>query len=680
MAEQTGESPEGKPSAKRGRKFGPLYARSQEYADLADFLRECMTDAGLTLAALKGPTQLRTSAISERLSGLKIDEDFVKAVVVACTEEDGRREQLLRHGEELLRIAMSRNTQVVDLTREPRPIRNVVVAAMDSAVQAQLKLVDLHEQLARKNDELATLAAIRFQSQQAMHASDALSTVLSTWVVVLADEVERLGRERESAMTAQPPDLGRLSCLDTELARTVAQHSRTAAELARTQQDRTLATALLAEALTRTRRARDEVRSLRAAAQLPAGGGGLATEPSASVSDGIAFPSAFGDDIDAVLDRAEAVGRGIADRLHSALAALDEGARTEPSSVPPSATNNTDNTDNAVAGEDPTDNALWWDLLADVPTDAFVWAEETAVGLVRDRDPLDPGFGRIAREHSAREVLLLADRLQEHRWLEGAARTRFALALALGPEELLPLIDALIGSGPLLNRAEQGAQLLRVALAGRTAEDALNLQYRLDRGAGTSPVVRDAIAAIAQRPYAEMVALVRRQLTDNPRLLTHGLLIETIVRKWPPAEVIDLVRETMGIEDAYVVGHVFFALPTPPADQTELLIRLWDTMPAHWWFDEALSSLYPAGAGSDDLARIIQDLHADWPAPLDRAARELAAQIMPLIIVRTPLGTLSAISDLLIQAGLSPESVFEPYRRLFLPDFARDHADRGPEA
>ncbi|MFJ8495881.1 hypothetical protein ACIRBZ_47305 [Streptomyces sp. NPDC094038] len=177
-----------------------------------------------------------------------------------------------------------------------------------------------------------------------------------------------------------------------------------------------------------------------------------------------------------------------------------------------------------------------------------------------------------------------------------------------------------------------------------------------------------------------LAALVRRQLADTPRLLTHGLLVETIVRKWPPAEVIDLVRETMHIEDAYGVGRVFFALPTPSADQTELLIRLWDTMPAHWWFDEALPRPCPAGAGSDDLARIITDLHADWPAPLDRAARELAAPIMPLIIVRTPLGALSTISDLLIRAGLSPESVFEPYRRLFLPDFAQEYADRVPEA
>ncbi|MEV7982331.1 hypothetical protein [Streptomyces sp. NPDC086519] len=680
MAEQAGGSAGGDRPAKRGRKFGPLRARSKEYEDLARFLRTCMADAELTLAALEGPTNLRTSAISERLSGLKIDADFVEAVVVACTEADElrpRRGRLLKHGGELLRIAMSRSTQVVDLTGQPRLTRNAVVAAMDSAVQAQLKLVDLHEQLARKNDELATLAAIQYQSQQALRESDALSSVLSTWVVVLADEVERLGRERESAMTAQPPDLGRLSGLDTELARTVAQHGRTAAELARAQQDRTLATALLAEALIRTRRARDEVRSLRAAAQLPSGGGGLAAEPSASLSDGIASPNTFGDDIDAALDRAEAVGRSIADRLHTALTTLDEGARTEPLSVPSSAT---DNPDNAVTGEDPTDNALWWDLLADVPTDTFVWAEETAVGLVRDRDPLDPRFGRIAREHSVRAVLLLADRLQEHRWLEGAARTRVALALSLGPEKLLPLINALIRSGPLLNRAEQGAQLLRVALAGRTAEDTLELQYRLDHRAETPPVVRDAIAAIAQRPYAEVVALVRRQLTDNPRLLTHGLLMETIVRKWPPAEVIDLVRKTMDIEGAYVVGHVFFALPTPPADQTELLVRLWATAPSHPWISDSLSRLYPAGASSDDLAQIIKDLHADWPAPLDRAARELADQIMPLIIARTPLQDLSAISDSLTLAGLSPESVFEPYRRLLVPDFVRGYADPVPEA
>lgn len=242
--------------------------------------------------------------------------------------------------------------------------------------------------------------------------------------------------------------------------------------------------------------------------------------------------------------------------------------------------------------------------------------------------------------------------------------------MSLAPDELVPLIIALAGAGSFLRRDEQGAQLLRTALAGRAIEETLALHNALPYSADTPPVVRTGLAAIAQRPYPEVAALVRKQLMDNPQMLTHGPLMEAIVRNWPPAEVVDLVREVVDIEEGYVVAHVFFALRRPPVGATELLVRLWAEMPAHPMFGQMLPTLYPGDATWEDLTRIIASLHADRPSPLDRAARELAAEIMPLIIRRTSLDTLTSVGDRLARRGLSPTRIFEPYTDLLVPDFA----------
>ena len=95
-------------------------------------------------------------------------------------------------------------------------------------------------------------------------------------------------------MGAVPPDLPRLRSIDSELTRTIDRHDRTSSQLARTERDRQLATALLAEVMTRTR----EIRRERGTARLPGPG-----------TDELAPQSAYGDDVDAALDRAEAVSR-----------------------------------------------------------------------------------------------------------------------------------------------------------------------------------------------------------------------------------------------------------------------------------------------------------------------------------------------------------------------------------
>lgn len=595
MAGQAADGAGGKPRARPGRKFGPVRARSQEYEALAHFLRQRVQEAGLTLGELEAASGLRKSAIGERLSGEKLDADFVDAVVLACTNSTSllpRRARLRHEGARLLEIAQSRSTAVLDVANQPAAVRNVAVDAQNIALKAQAKLLDLQEVVDRKNDELATLAQVQQQSQLALRDADTLSSVLSTWVVVLADEVERLTQDRELAMTARPPDLTRLTRVDAELARTVARHDRTAAELARARQERQLATMLLAETLTRTRRVRDDMRRLRAATQLAPADDTASGERSSADLNGFASPSVFGADIDAALDRAEAIGRTIAARLHMALTALDEGAETVTLSTSFA-------TDNAVTDADTekaaTDEALRWDLLANVPTEAFVWAEETAAALAGDRDPHDPLFEHIAKVRPVPEAILLADRLQEHRWLEGAARLRTALALSAPLEELVPLVGALIKAGTFLNRAEQGAQILRVALAGRTDTDTVALHNEILAGDDIPPILRKGLASLAQRPYSDVVALLRKQLAGNSRPLRISPMMEAIVRTWPPGVVVDLAKDVGSIKYRDLVGPIFEALPVPPTGHTELLVRLWDAVEMNHYHDEHLLRLYPAG-------------------------------------------------------------------------------------
>lgn len=673
---------EGSPN-RAGRKYGRLRGRSQEYDALARFLRERVTEAGLTLDGLADVTGLKRSAISERLAGDKLDAEFVGKVLLAAMEKvelRPKRERMLKEADRMLRAAQQRSTPVLDLTRHSPPVRNVVEATQAIALEAQSQLLDLHRELVRKNDELVRLSRVQHESQLALRDANTLFSVLSTWVVVLADEVEQLTWERESTMTSEPPDLGRLRSVDAELARTITQHSRTAARLARTDQDQRLAAALLAEVLTRTRQVRREARRLRTAVQLPPGEGTHVDAEPVTPLDDIAQPDAFGDDIDAALDRAEAVGQTIAERLHSALTTLDEDAETLPWAAASTAISATDNADNTVSGTYRADNRpsgtppLWWDLLVDVPSDAFVWAEEVATALVHERNPHDPRFTRIAADRPAREVILLADRLQEHWWQEGAARQRTALALSLAPRELAPLVLALIEAGRFLRREEQGAQLLRAALAGRTTSDVVVIHNLLAHGGSDTPhLVRRGLSAIAQRPFADVVALLREQLVDNPRVLTHSALMEAIVREWPPDEVVALVEELRDIDDCYIGWQIFWALPTPAVEETELLVRLWIVLPS-MQFIEMLPGLYRE-SDSSGLVKVLVALHADWPPPLDDAARELTAEIMPLLIRTTSLETLNLVSQGLARRGFSPQRIFEPYRDLLVPNFAQPTSD-----
>ncbi|WP_332880926.1 hypothetical protein [Streptomyces sp. NBC_00564] len=662
MSTQDSHGGHGAPAPRPGRKFGPLRNHSQEYDTLARFLRTRVEESGLTVADLVGPTGLSKSAVSERLAGAKLTAEFVDAVVVSCTKAARlpQRARLRSDAARLLGIAQERNTPVPDLTRHSPAVRNTAMAAMETAQRAQEELLDVHRELRRMSDEIEALTRIQYQSRLALNEATTLASALSTWVIVLANEVEQLTVERELSMTARPSDLPRLMAVDAELAGAVDRRDRTAATLARTDLDRQLATSLLAEALIRTRRVRQEMGHLRAAAALPAVHGAPADTPAES-NEGMLPPGLLGDDIDAALERTETVSRQIADRLSGALTALDPGAETLPLPDAPAA----DNADNTVTSADAADNTRLWVRASDVDTPVFLWAEQTAEELLSDRNPLDARFAEAAQTRPPRDVLLLADRL-EYRWLEGASRLRLTLARSLDARALGPVILAVLDAKDSEYRARQGAQMLQAALWDRPASDivALNESLHVEDGV-RFPAVRTAFRVlVTRRPYDDILAMLKDMLRHGARDLHTGILFEACVQYRTPTEVADLVAELRAVDD--VIGFVVFtALRVPPVGHTELLVRLRNVLdPGH--FGEMLPTLYREPAS--DLASHIAELHRPWPDGLDAAARALRDDVMPLIIRGSSLDTLAVIETRLQRSGLSAEEIFGPYAGLF-PQF-----------
>ncbi|MFF7206263.1 hypothetical protein [Streptomyces sp. NPDC008141] len=403
------------------------------------------------------------------------------------------------------------------------------------------------------------------------------------------------------------------------------------------------------------------MRHLRAAAALPATTGTPSESP-VPPDEGLLPSGLLGDDIDAALERAETVSRRIADRLSGALTALDPGAETVPLPDGQAA----DNADNAVTSAHATDNTRLWVRASEADTKAFLWAERTADGLLGERNPLDVRLAEAAQTQPSRDVLLLADRLQERRWLEGATRLRMALAQSLDARELGPVILAVLDAKDFQGRARQGAQMLHAALWDRPASDivALNESMHLDDGI-RFPAVRTAFTVLAKRrPYEDVLAMLKEMLGRGARDLHTGILFEACVQNRTPTEVADLVAELRAVDD--VIGFVVFtALRVPPVGHTELLVRLRNVLdPGH--FGEMLPTLYREP--TSDLTGHIAELHQPWPDGLDAAARELRADVMPLIIRGASLDTLAVIETRLQRRGLSADEIFGPYAGLF-PQF-----------
>lgn len=170
---------------------------------------------------------------------------------------------------------------------------------------------------------------------------------------------------------------------------------------------------------------------------------------------------------------------------------------------------------------------------------------------------------------------------------------------------------------------------------------------------------------MAGRSRADVTDILRKQLSDNPRVLTDSPFLNTIVRDWSPAEVIELIEElTDEPEGENFIWQVFHSLPTPPAAFTELILHLWVAVPKVF-FDELIPLMYGGDQSSRETAAIIIGLHQEWEPPLDSAARELIDRVIPVIINQTPIGDFEHIGLYLYQAGINVEEIFAPYRQSF---------------
>ncbi|WP_433476430.1 helix-turn-helix domain-containing protein [Spirillospora sp. CA-142024] len=242
------ESLEQQARKRRGRRYSEIRASTEEYARLVGFLRRQLNRAGLRQTDLAKAIGVSESAISERLQGTKLTLDFVEAVVEACASTPHlalRRDKDLAEARRLWALTQRTQTPVLRLADQPAPIRKVAVEAQRRTLEAQDKIIDLQDELIRKQEQLSLTERARRRSEQALFAATALAGLLSAWVIVLADEVEQLTRERDESMQVQPPDLSRLAALDPELAMKTMQEQRTSTELRKVEQEREIAQAVL---------------------------------------------------------------------------------------------------------------------------------------------------------------------------------------------------------------------------------------------------------------------------------------------------------------------------------------------------------------------------------------------------------------------------------------------------
>ena len=647
-----------------GRKFGPLHGETEEFNALARFLRQRVGQANLTLENLEAATGLRKSAISKRLSGIDLDGPFVAAVVAACTT-DGRaalRERYLAQGEELLSTAKKKRTAVIALDSRPPAVRDLVVNSLQKVMDAQERLLEAREQLTIKQDQLAQAVQARLQAEQALQAANSLSSVLGTWIVVLADQVEYLAQQRVEVAAVRPPDPNRLGQVEADLARVLTRHERTAQDLRRVESDRSLAAGVLGRLIVRSRQLQRDVEQLRRLVDSDQGG----AVPKPAALERLDTPSLFTADIDFALDRAEEVSRAISMQLQGALADLGE--------LPADSRGPLSVADNALTSDGTTDNALWWDMLAQVPAESLQWAEAEASLLLRTRDRTDSRLADLVHRHPTREIMLLADTLDRFLWSEGAARLRHALARSLPVEELVALAGALMEPSLGNRRSDHGAQLfIAAAMQWAPPTVARLVSLQLDRRAQEQPLgdpvlkrMARTLNAAAWRSLEDVCSIIREVMRVNPRIVSASPFLTGVLDR-PSDEVLELLgmieQASLEENEAFSWPILLHSLPQRERlfENTELLLRLWamEGLPVYER-GLLLDSCLPESPHG--LAASILKLRQSWNPPLDHAAEQMLGKLIPVIIDISTIADLRDIGVLIANKGLDPDEVFGPYQ------------------
>ncbi|MFI6225359.1 tetratricopeptide repeat protein [Nocardia salmonicida] len=314
--------------SKGGRSWGPLWGETSELNDLAQFLRDQITEAGLTLDQLRPAVGLAVSTISQRLSGKNLDRDFVSAVITACTDSPalaGTRDKRMELALRLWQKSTTSRTRLPQLpaTQTAQSVGELAVER-GRVIEAYADNLELCRQMSTMQEQLNLVSSSALKARAAEQDAMKLTMVLSVCVWRLSDELERLKVVRDGAITAVPVDQVRVQAIDSHLASVEMRQVRSRRDLDEANNKRERAFQVLTEAIGRRQMLTENIRQLAEVLE----GGAVSTSATELVGRTQEWPVEFAlDEVDLILDRLEQSARDLTDQIEDA--AVDLEAATD---------------------------------------------------------------------------------------------------------------------------------------------------------------------------------------------------------------------------------------------------------------------------------------------------------------------------------------------------------------
>ncbi|WP_395576886.1 hypothetical protein [Streptomyces sp. BK79] len=362
-----------------------MKGQSAEDNAAAALLRQWLDEAGMRMDDIRdkltpehftdGRIPSR-SALSERLAGLALRQDFIEAIADICSPNDVRRRQ---------RLAEVQATRL-----QARTEKNEESAPPDTQlVLVQQRSIEVSDRLLR---------ALERQQQLERERNDAnqMVLILLSMVDKLQRDITNLARERDRRRVSDPARADPTQVYE-RLARTEQQRDTAETELARAKAERQKADQLAEEAAEQVRALTEELERLRGATS-----GAAASEPPFAAPVMQEPMNAGSDDIDLALSKAARHLDDRADRLDQLASEL--------------------RLDNSV--DNPLTSHDVADILPDKPVPPTLTPEEAVAGIrnyaasdnpVRDDVTLQSLLSRMAHQLSFPDVLQTAALLRREK-------------------------------------------------------------------------------------------------------------------------------------------------------------------------------------------------------------------------------------------------------------------------
>ncbi|MEU2258530.1 LuxR C-terminal-related transcriptional regulator [Nocardia xishanensis] len=295
-----------------------MRGETAEFNDLAQFLRDQVGEARLTLKQLEEFVGTKTTAISQRLSGVGLTREFVIKTITACTEHPRARSSRERQMATALRLwdrATAMRTLTPQVMGKTPDVSNALAVERGRVIESQAENLELYRRMKAMQDELDLVSRSALKARTAEHEAVKLSMVLSICLWRLAGEIERLKVVRNSAITAIPVDENRIQAIDTNLMSVKMRHARSRRDLTDANEKRERAVQLLAAAIARRQQLTEEIRRL-ANALGSSDAGNTPAETLERIEDWqIEFDL---DEVDSILDRIEDSARSLTEQIEAA--------------------------------------------------------------------------------------------------------------------------------------------------------------------------------------------------------------------------------------------------------------------------------------------------------------------------------------------------------------------------